>query len=192
MLFTVIPYGATSFARVLEKPVTAARRLLERIRLSMGCLTEIDVMLRIRPHFRSFIPGRTARVRFRALSRVRWKACSQASGGSSSNLPGGGPPLLVTSMSTRPKRLMAADTTSSGPPGPERSVTTGFTSTPVSFRISAEVLSSFSEPREQRVRFAPSRASSNATALPRPVLEPATTAILPFRPRSIPLSYFLK
>ena len=45
-LLTVMPNGATSFASVRAKPVTAARMLLDRIRPSTGCFTAIDVMLK--------------------------------------------------------------------------------------------------------------------------------------------------
>ena len=60
-------------ASVRAKPVTAARTLFERIRPSTGCFTAIDVMLTMRPHRRSFIPGTTARVRLRTLSRF-WRS----------------------------------------------------------------------------------------------------------------------
>src|ERR1043166_310357 len=52
-LFTVIPKGATSFARVRAKPITAARMLFESIRLSTGCFAAIEQTLRILPQRRS-------------------------------------------------------------------------------------------------------------------------------------------
>jgi hypothetical protein len=70
MLLTVMPNGATSFASVRAKPVTAARMLFESISPSTGCFTVIDVTLMTRPHRRSFIPGSTRRVSSTALRSV--------------------------------------------------------------------------------------------------------------------------
>ena len=57
----MMPCVATSFARVRANPVTAARMLFDRIKLSTGCFTAIEVTLMIRPQCRSRIPGNTAR-----------------------------------------------------------------------------------------------------------------------------------
>src|SRR6185312_8794396 len=141
-LFTVTPQVATSFASVRANPVTAARTLFERIRLSTGCLTAIDVMLMMRPHSRSFIPGSTARVMLTALSNVRRHASVHADGGCASNGPAGGPPALLTRMSTRPNSSRAEVQTRSTAAGSEMSATTEITLTPFDLVIARTVSSS--------------------------------------------------
>lgn len=49
------PCGPSSFDRDLEKPAMAGRNVLERMRLSIGCFTDSDAMLRILPHFACFM-----------------------------------------------------------------------------------------------------------------------------------------
>src|SRR5438552_3962492 len=106
--FTVTPSLATSPARVLNIPAMAGRMPLERTRPSTGCLTELDWMARIRPHFFRFMSGSTARMK-RTVDRC---TCSKAAFHCSSviwsNGPGGGPPTLATRTSTPPQRAEAA------------------------------------------------------------------------------------
>src|SRR5260370_14248151 len=56
-LFTVMPYGAYSFASVRARPVTAARTELESSKPSTGCFTADDVMVMNRPQLFFFIRG---------------------------------------------------------------------------------------------------------------------------------------
>ena len=49
MEFTRIPRGPSSFAMDFIRPMTARRKELDRIKLSMGCLTETDCVVTILP-----------------------------------------------------------------------------------------------------------------------------------------------
>ena len=185
MLFTVMPNEATSVASVRAIPVTAARRLLDSIRLSTGCFTLMDVMLRMRPQPCAFMPGSTARVSSTTLVSNRRVAASHVSGERLSNVPAGGPPALVTSTSTRPKRASATATTAAPAPGAAKSAGTASTGTPLAASMAAAVVRRSASPRAQSTRCAPSAASSSATARPRPLLAAATSAILPCSPKSM-------
>src|ERR1700730_1838292 len=66
---------------------------------------------------------------------------------------------------------------------------TASTSACVSRRISSAAASRSAGVRAQIVTLASSRASASAEALPRPLLDAATTATLPFSPRSTHLSH---
>jgi len=57
MVFTRMPSGASSMAGLLARPDIAARKVLERMRFSMGCLMDEDAMLTMRPPPRSRIRG---------------------------------------------------------------------------------------------------------------------------------------
>src|ERR1700719_938805 len=59
-LFTVMPYGAYSFANVRASPVTAARTELESRRPSTGCFTAEEVMVMNRPQLFFFMRGRVS------------------------------------------------------------------------------------------------------------------------------------
>ena len=177
-LLTVIPNAPTSFANVRAKPVTAARTLFESMRLSTGCFTAIEVMLRIRPHRRSFIPGNTARVRLSTLSRFWRMASRHTSGECVSNSPAGGPPVLVTRISMRPKWLNPSATNRSTCCGSERSVAIATTFTPNASVMLRFASSSAAVSRAHIISAAPSAASSAATARPRPLLDAATRATL--------------
>src|SRR6266513_213548 len=184
MLFTVTLNRATSFASVRANPVTAARRLFDRTRPSIGCFTAIDVTFRILPQRRTFIPGRRARASPTALVSKSRVAESHISGVKLSNGPLGGPPEFVTRMSTLSNLSRAVFTTRSMPDCSETSATTSTTVTPEVLRIDSAVLRSDSSPRAQTTRFAPSAASSSAMARPSPLLLADTSATLPRRPRS--------
>ena len=95
-LFTVMPASATSSARVLAQPTTAARMLLLRMSPGKGCFTDTLVMLITRPQPRARMPGSRARVMARAESRVEphGPRC-QAAPSSSSKRPGGGSARVV-------------------------------------------------------------------------------------------------
>ena len=106
-----MPCAATSLASVRAKPVTAARTLFERIRLSTGCFTAIEVTFTIRPQPRSFMPGARrarARPRCRAAAAHGLRPTPPVV---ASNGPGGGPPVFVTSTSIRPSSAGAVPDT---------------------------------------------------------------------------------
>src|SRR4051812_9849397 len=180
-----MPKGATSFASVRANPVTAARTLFERMGLSTGCFTAIDVTLMMRPHRRSFIFGSTARVSSTTLIRFWRTASCHTAAEWVSNGPAGGPPPFVTSTSTWPNSASVRAVRRERSSGFARSAATSTTRTPASVRIAVAVSRSVSAPRAQMTRSIPSRASSSATARPSPRLAAATRATFPPRPRSM-------
>ena len=60
ILFTVIPHLDTSNENVFDHEATAPRIVLETPNPCMGCLTEVEIILIIRPYFLLFIPVRSA------------------------------------------------------------------------------------------------------------------------------------
>ena len=60
ILFTVIPFLATSKESVFAHDATAPRIVLETPNPCMGCLTEVEIILIIRPYFLLFMPVRSA------------------------------------------------------------------------------------------------------------------------------------
>src|SRR6185503_2248988 len=184
MLFTVIPWAATSFASVRAKPVSPARKLFDNIRFSTGCFTAIEVMLRMRPQRRSFMPGRTCRANSIALKRVSRIASSHCSRVICSNVPAGGPPALVTRMSIRPNRSLPASTTRLIWFASVTSAGTARTCAPVLSAIVAATSANVCCSRAQITSDAPSAANSSATARPSPRLPAAIRAVLFFSPRS--------
>ena len=60
ILFTVIPHLDTSNENVFAHEATAPRMVLETPNPCIGCLTEVEIMLIIRPYFSLFIPDRSA------------------------------------------------------------------------------------------------------------------------------------
>src|SRR6266436_2275515 len=93
-LLTVTPRPATSAARVLAMPVTAARKAFDSTRFAIGWRTVMDVMLTIRPRPDASRSGSAALVSRTVLMRVRRCPVSQASTDVDANVPGGGPPAL--------------------------------------------------------------------------------------------------
>jgi hypothetical protein len=71
---TVTPSAATSVASVLRKAVAPALAVFERMRVPIGCLTEIDVMATTRPQPRSRIAGTAAWHMATTDSRFRSRA----------------------------------------------------------------------------------------------------------------------
>src|SRR5438093_4444193 len=178
---TVIRSAASSSESDLARPVTAARSELESRRLAIGCRTEIEVMNTRRPWSELLRCGSAAWTRRTALINVRSKAFSQASSGRVSNTPGGGPPALTTTMSRAPRRSIASLTRASGSPAFERS-RADEPAAPIS---SAAASIDFGS-RELMNTAAPSAASASAQARPRPLLAAVTSALRPFKPRSMP------
>src|SRR5713101_7981524 len=182
--FTVTPSLATSPASVLNIPAMAGRMPLERTSPSTGCLTELDWMARIRPHFLRFMSGSTARMK-RTVERC---TCSKAAFHCSSVIwskgPGGGPPTLATRMSTPPHFSLACPTTRAMSSALLASAETARTSAPVFCRTSSAAALRSASPRAHMATRAPSAASPMADALPIPLLAATTSAVLPFNPRS--------
>ncbi len=67
--FTVIPYAASWLDKDLAKPKTPALAVFERIRLSIGCLADTEVIFIILPHFWLFILSITLYERLMVLVR---------------------------------------------------------------------------------------------------------------------------
>jgi hypothetical protein len=65
----------------------------------MGDFTEAEVMLTMRPNFRSIIPSVTALIMKIGASMLASRALIQVSRSQSRKSPGGGPPALFTRMS---------------------------------------------------------------------------------------------
>ncbi len=128
--------------------------------------------------------GTTSRTKRTKFSVTTSNARRQSSSVKSANLPLAGPPELLTSTSTPPNRSAVAATTLWMPAALVRSAGTASTSAPVSRLISAAAASRSASVRAQTVTRAPSRASASAEALPRPLLDAATSATLPDSPRS--------
>src|ERR1700675_508098 len=188
IMLTVMPSFASSLASVLNIPAIPGRMPFERIRPSTGCLTELDWMARIRPHFFFFMSGRTSRMK-RTVERC---TCSNAafhcSSLSWSNGPGGGPPTLATSTSTPPEVSRVLATTRSMSSGRLASAGTAITSAPVCLRTSSAAAWRSASPRAHMATRAPSAPKPMAEALPMPLLAATTSATLPFNPRStVPL-----
>ena len=74
----------------------------DRIRTSIGSLTEDEVMVSIEPPPLLLIDGRTDLIILTALIRFSSKAFIQSSSVNISNFPGGGPPAFTTNKSTPP------------------------------------------------------------------------------------------
>lgn len=62
-LFTVMPKGASSVAKVFAQLAMAPRVVLLTPRPSMGCFTLVDTMLIKRPYDASFILWKTSRIK---------------------------------------------------------------------------------------------------------------------------------
>ena len=107
---------------------------LERIRTSIGSLTDIEVTVKIEPPPRFRIKGKVARIILTALKRLRSKAACQSSSAKSSNFPVGGPPAFTTSLSTPPNSFSVASVHCRIDSGLDESSTEAKTGTPVSFR----------------------------------------------------------
>ncbi len=62
MMFAVIPCWPTSRASVFDQPTSERRRAFEMPRFGIGETTPDDVLVMMRPHLRSRMPGRTRSV----------------------------------------------------------------------------------------------------------------------------------
>src|SRR5215510_12456078 len=183
-MFTVMPSFARSPARVLNMPAMPGRIPLERMSPSTGCLTELDWMARMRPHFFFFMSGSTARMKRTVERCTCWKAAVQCSSVICSKGPGGGPPTLATRMSMPPHCSRVFETTRSMSSGLLASAGTASTSAPVRVRTSSAAVLRSASPRAHMLTRAPSAAKPMAEALPMPLLAATTSATLPLSPSS--------
>src|SRR6266481_1550549 len=183
-MLTVMPSRPSSLASVLNIPAMPGRIPFERTSPSTGCLTELDWMARIRPHFFCFMSGRTARMK---RTVERW-TCSKAAFHCSSVIcskgPGGGPPTLATRTSTPPHFSRVLATTRAMSSGLFASAATASTSAPVCLLTSSAAARRSASPRAHIATRAPSAPKPMAEALPMPLLAATTSATLPVSPRS--------
>ena len=114
---------------------------LERISISIGSLTDIDVTVKMEPPPRSRIEGSAALIIRTALSKFNSKAACQSLSEKSSNFPAGGPPALTSNLSTPPNSLSVILAHCCIDSGSDESSTEAKTDTPVSFRNCSAALS---------------------------------------------------
>src|SRR5438477_3538089 len=130
--------------------------------------------------------GSTRRVSRTADMSVSSNALAHASSPRSSKRPGGGPPAFTKRMSIVPWAAWAVRTNVSQPSRVERSAATGsVVLLPVERAMSSAAFVIAASSRLHIATFAPSRATSSATARPSPFEAAATSATLPRRPRSM-------
>src|SRR5258708_5675837 len=132
-------------------------------------------MWTMRPHFRDCMPGMTRRERRTTFISVVSTPRRHCSSVSFMKGAAGGPPVLVTRMSTWPKRDMVVSNQRWRSLAFVTSQATASTSAPRAVISSRAGVSDSSE-REQMERRQPSRASAMAMARPRPFDEAATMA----------------
>ena len=150
----------------------------------MGASAPDDVDVRIRPHRRSRMPGRTRSVSMITDRIICSKLVRQVAASCPATVVGGGPPVLLTRMSTGPSVCSTSATTASSRSSSPRSHTSGNAFTPAAFTRAA-VAANASADRPAAATFAPSAARRAAIALPSPPLAPSTRAVRPEMPRSI-------
>ena len=169
--------GASSTASVFARPVTAARSEFDRTSPSIGCFTEIEVMLMMRPPPRACRWGMAPRHSRTTLRSIESIASVHARSSSVMNGPDGGPPVLVTRMSRPPNLATVVSRTRVMSAAWRRSASIGRTSPPAA-SIAAAASRSAGPPRAQMATRAPSRASASADARPSPLLAAQTRATL--------------
>ena len=98
LLITTLCF-ATCRARPATKPVRPARAPLLMPSSGIGDTTEAEVMLTIRPNFRSIMPSITALMRKIGASMLPSTAAIHMSRSHSRKSPRGGPPLLLIRIS---------------------------------------------------------------------------------------------
>ena len=82
-----------------ENEVVADLIIFESIRLSIGCLADVDVILTILPQLFAFIMGRTSFVSVNIFFKFLLNAFISCSSLTSSKVPWSGPPQLFTKIS---------------------------------------------------------------------------------------------
>ena len=171
---TVTPSAATSLARVLDQPSSAARSVLETARFGIGATTPDEATVITRPHRRSRMPGTSRLVRPISDRTMAPNCWVQISAEVASAAVGGGPPELLTRMSTCPSALSASSASLSPMPGVIRSAA-------ITWAACGTAALSLSAERPETATVAPASARPLAMAPPRPPLAPSTSARLPLR-----------
>ena len=152
----------------------------------MGDLTELEVMLTMRPNPRAAMPSTVALMSSMGVSMLASTALIQASRSQLRKSPGGGPPALVTTMSKSLPGPPATENKATRPASVVMSAATGMSCTPgASFLRSATAWFKTSAPRATMTTFTPSSASARAQPQPKPLLAPPTKAHLPLMPKSM-------
>ena len=148
--------------------------------MSMGDLTELDVMFTMRPKPLAAMPSTVALISSMGVSMLASKALSQASRSQLRKSPGGGPPALVTTMSKSLPGPPGTENKAARPASVVMSAATGSNFTPgASFCKSATAWFKTSAPRATMTTLTPSKASARAQPQPKPLLAPPTKAHLP-------------
>src|SRR3954470_1822707 len=122
-------YFATWRARPAENAVSPARAPFDIPRLGIGDLTELEVILTMRPNLRSHMPSTVALISMIGVSMLALTAFCQSSTDHSRKPPGGAPPQLFTRMSGLGQAASAA----CRPASVEMSPATAVTLAPVAF-----------------------------------------------------------
>src|SRR5438445_399691 len=174
-----------SAASVFMRPATPGRTAFESRRPGIGCFTDDDWIVMMRPHLRFRIDGSVARIRRTTDRSESSKACTHCSSLSPSKSPRGGPPALATRMSIPPRASVTPRTSSATSAGRVTSQGIANTSALVRARISSAAALRSPSDRAQIPTRAPSAASPSAHARPMPLLAAVTSATLPLSPRSI-------
>ena len=164
------------------KPVSPARAPFDSPKIGIGAFTAAEVILTIRPNFRSIIPSNTVLINSIGVSMFACSAFSQSVTSKSLKSPAGGPPALLIRISSSPGQ---ASSVSSRPSDVVISAATVLTSTFVFERICSEVSARASTPRATITTLTPSSARDSAHALPNPLLPAQTKPHLPLIPKSI-------
>ena len=185
-LLMVTPCAASFVrARPATKPVSPLRAPLDRPSTSIGALTELEVMLTMRPKPRAAMASTERLMSSIGVSILASSALIQASLSQSRKSPGAGPPALVTTMSKSPRSAKTA----ARPASVVMSAATDSTSTLAGRALSAinSVAAAFniSARRATMTTFTPSRDNACAQPKPRPLLAPQTSAHLPAIPKSM-------
>ena len=168
-------------ARPAINPVNPARAPFDRPKISMGDLTDAEVILTIRPNLRSIMPSTVALIRNIGVSMLASTAAIQSSRFQSRKSPGGGPPALFTRMSG----FGQAANTLAWPSAVVISQATVVTVAPESLRMSSAVASRSAVVRELMINSTPSRPNDIALARPKPFDAAQTMAFRSEIPRSI-------
>src|ERR1051326_5434987 len=104
-----MPSLPNSLERLLTRPTTAARTELESTRSVIGCFTEIEVMVMIRPQRWRCMWGIAALARCTVLIRFNSTALRHSSAAIERKFLAGGPPALATQTSIRPNRFARSE-----------------------------------------------------------------------------------
>src|SRR5580693_4889531 len=181
-MLLVMLRSPTPRARVLLHPTRLDLSALDRPRFGMGTTTPLEVLVMMRPHLRSRIPGSTASVMAMTETTMLVKNRVQSSGRCPDAWVGGGPPVIFTMISIGPSCRSTVAMLGPIALRSARSQGTATASVIAPTRSAAAVRLSLG--RLARAILAPSAANVSAMTPPRPALAPKTRATLLFSCRS--------